>query len=1260
MTPPVRPRTQPKEVRSPPPPRPEAPPLAEEPSGGEGWRIALDRGGTFTDLVAVSPHGAVVVRKVPTDAADAGSDAAIDAIREIVGAAEGEPIPVRLVREVRYGTTAATNALLERRGEPCALLVTKGFADLLAIGTQERPDLFALEVRKAAPLASAVFEVEERVLADGTVRTPLDLGDVRRAAEVIHARGLQSAAVLFLHSYAFPGHEAAAGEILREAGIGHVVLSHAAAREVQAVPRGETASADAYLTPVLRRSLARFRKSFARDVPVLLVRSDGGLSTIDEARGQAAVLSGPAGGALAVAAVARRNGVAEAIGFDVGGTSTDVCRVAAIRPDGSVEPERRYETRAGGVRLRVPSLRVHTVAAGGGSVLSFDGRRFLVGPESAGAHPGPAGYGRGGPPTLTDADAVLGRLVPDAFPAFFGPDGSSRFDVAASREAIEPLARAAGLTVEEAADGFVRIADERVAQAIREESVLRGYDVRRHALVAFGGAGPQHACAVARALGVTKVIVPSVSSALSAWGMHAAERSWEFVEPVLAPLDVGGREAFDGATLFLHELAERRAGDGPLQHRRFAELRVRGSDATLIVSADSGFDSLAAAFGDAHVRAYGFPPPDGAQIEVVNVRLRVGIGDSVAPPNARSPTGTRSGVVQAHEIRALRESGRVVRAEGLDATVEDRVPVRRRRAWFRGADGSVGRHDTRVLASSGRRRAIVCGPALIVDPLWTVLVEPGWSARWAPGGDLVLEPADVTPPLPISAARDPVSLTLFANAFMSAAERMGAVLERTSHSTNIKERLDFSCAVFDGEGRLVANAPHIPVHLGAMGESVRAVAATRGTDLRDGDVILTNDPYRGGSHLPDVTAVTPVFVRGGRATFWVANRAHHADVGGAAPGSMPPLSRSIDEEGVCVHDLLVVRDGAFLDEAVRAAFSAARAPEERLFDFRAQAAANAEGARLLREMAETHGEDVVAAYMGHVLDDGAAAMEELLRTLPEGTMSREDVLDDGTPLRVAVTVRDGRATIDFEGTGPRSPGNLNAPRAVTRAAVLYAFRCLVRRPVPLNEGCLRPLEIRIPEGSLLDPRPGDAVVGGNVETSMRIVDLVLGALGACAASQGTMNNVTFGDAAGAYYETLGGGMGATHSADGASAVQCHMTNTRITDVEVLERRWPVVVRRFAVRRESGGAGARRGGDGLVREIEFLAPFRAGVLSERRTAGAPGIRGGSAGRPGRNVVVRAGTETGLPGRAAFDVARGDVLRIETPGGGGCGPLYDVFP
>ncbi|MCG3133655.1 MAG: hypothetical protein HMLKMBBP_00869 [Planctomycetes bacterium] len=1182
---------------------------------GAPFRVAVDRGGTFTDVVATGADGRISAWKVPTDR---GGAAVIRSIRERLGAPEGGGIPSRTVREVRWSTTVATNALLERRGARCALVVTRGFADLPVIGSQERPDLFDLDVRRDPPLCERVFEVGGRIGADGSVVEPLDRGAVERAGREMAAAGIGSAAVAFVHGHLAPQVEDEAAAALRAAGVPHVVTSHACGREIGFLARMRTAVADAYLTPPLRASLADVRAAFADDVQVWFVTSDGGLSAIERVRGAAAVLSGPAGGALAVARVLAASGAARGVGFDMGGTSTDVCRVEGV-------PERMPETEIGRARLRAPSIRVRTVAAGGGSVLSFDGRRLHVGPESAGADPGPAGYGRGGPATLTDADAVLGRLVPESFPAAFGRDGRSPFDVDASRRALAPLAARLGMPVEDAALAFVRVADEHVAHAVREESLLRGHDVRDHALVAFGGAGPQHACAVAAALGAPEILVSRHASVLSALGVstarpsHAASAGCRIaVSPETEP---DARRVADGLAAEARAVL-RSQGVGQVRIAVTVDVRVSGMDASIPVPLGPTAD-LRAAFAAAHRRLFGFPPA-ADELEIAAVRVRAecaATGPGGGPARDASPVGSPPRFA---DVAFLVDG----RAAALRSAVVALASV---------ADGDR-----------------IAGPALVVDERTTIVVEPGFELRCGVGA---LRIVPVSPPDPPRATtlRDPVTLTLFANAFMSLADRMGAVLERTSRSTSIKERLDFSCAVFDGGGRLVANAPHVPVHLGAMGESVRAVLAASGDDgLQDGDCILTNDPCRGGSHLPDVTMVTPVLVGGAR--FFVASRAHHADVGGRTPGSMPPDSTTLDEEGVRVHGLLVVRDGAFLEDAAMRGFaSRTRGAEDRIVDLRAQAAASAEGARLLREMCAKHGADVVAAQMAHVLDDGEEAMREALSALPEGTSAFEDALDDGTPIRASVTIgRGGAAVVDFAGTGPRGRTNLHAPPAVVRAAVLYAFRTLVRRPIPLNEGCLRPLDLRIPAGSLLDPAPGDAVVGGNVETSQRIVDVVLASLGVSAPSQGTMNNVSLATPRGAYYETLGGGMGAGPARDGASAVQCHMTNTRITDVEVLESRFPVRVRAFAVRRQSGGPGAHRGGDGLVREFEFLEPCGVGLLSERRARGAPGLRDGAAGAPGRNTLLRSdGSVVPLAGRAVAEAAPGDVLRVETPGGGGYG-------
>jgi len=1205
------------------------------------WRIAVDRGGTFTDVVAHGADGSVVVRKVPSDADDRDGDRAVRAIREITSAPDGVAISIEFVTSVRCGTTVATNALLERRGERTALFVTEGFRDLLTIGSGERPDLFALHVVRPEPLPECVFEVPERLLADGTVRTPLDESALRAAARAAREAGLSSAAVVFLHAYRDGAHELRAGEILRDEGFDHVALSHEVAREVKVVPRGSTAAADAYLTPVLRRSLERFRAAFDDAVDVRFMQSHGGLCDVAHAAGPRAVLSGPAGGVLASGEVAALDGADAVIGFDMGGTSTDVCRWSG-------EPDLVYETRAAGVCLRVPSLRIETVAAGGGSMLTFDGRRLRVGPQSVGARPGPAGYGRGGAAAVTDANAVLGRLVPERFPRCFGASGDRPFDVEASRAALVSLATEADLDVHEAAAGFLRIAVARMAQAIREISVQRGHDVRTHALVCFGGAGAGHACSLARALGMRRVLLHPLGSVLSAWGIGGALSSHE--EAAAPPASGETRWTDDARAIAVALCAEleqkgreRLAAEGVpaarIEVSHDVELAYAGVDHSLAVPLRDVADTRSA-FDAAHTRLFGFAREDAA-VELRNVRVR-----------------TYERPAEAESRAAECNPGPSPPAAGAATHIVQ--------TWFDTGDGARP-HDTPVFDLGAiAAGTTIRGPALAVDDVTTVVVEPGWTARADVTGLLVMEAEDVAPPPAATCARDPVFLALFANTFMSIAERMGGVLERVSLSTSIKERLDFSCAVFDGDGRLVANAPHIPVHLGAMGESVRAVADCRRGKMREGDAYLTNDPYAGGSHLPDVTVVPPVLARGGRPRFFVGSRAHHADVGGITPGSMPANSKTIEEEGVCIHDLLLADAGEFRESAARVAFLTGRFPtrgiDERISDLRAQVAANTEGARLLREQAETHGADVVAAYMGHVLDDGEEAMRETLRELPDGVHTATDSdglglgVGIGPKFRVAIAIDGDDVVVDFAGTSGRDSGNLNTPRAVSRAAVLYALRTLVRRDIPLNEGCLRPVTVRVPGGSLLDPQPPSAVVGGNVETSMRLVDLVLGALGACAAGQGTMNNLAFGRLSGrggTYYETICGGTGAGPGFAGADAIQSHMTNTRITDPEVLERRWQVVLRRFGIRRGSGGEGAFRGGDGAVREIEFLEPVLGGMLSSRRPGGAFGLAGGGSGDPGRNVLVRDGARHPLGDSFEMEFRPGDVLHVETPGGGGYG-------
>ncbi|HEY8427881.1 MAG TPA: hydantoinase B/oxoprolinase family protein, partial [Sandaracinaceae bacterium] len=1102
--------------------------------GEARWQFWIDRGGTFTDCIGRDPRdGSLRVVKVLSS-----DRAPIEGIRAILGLDPSAPIPPC---EVRMGTTLATNALLERRGAPTVLVITHGFEDLPELGDQTRPDLFALAIDKPAPLAVRVIGVPARAAPDGTILARADDGFVDRLREAL-AAGARSVAVCVMHATRAPELERELGELAVRAGAAHVSLSHEVDAEQGLLARADTTVADAYLTPLI----ADYVAALQRELPgssIAIMQSSGALADADRFRGRNAVLSGPAGGAVALAHVARTVGAPRAIGFDMGGTSTDVCRF-----DG--ELERTYGSKIAGVRLRAPATAIHTVAAGGGSLCRYDGRRMSVGPESAGADPGPLCYGRPGAsePTLTDVAVALGRLLPDRFPF--------PLDVGAARAAFERMAPAIGKSAAEVAAGFFEIAVENMAEAIRRITVARGHDARDYVLVVFGGAGGQHACAVARRLGIRRVVAHPLAGVLSALGMGVADVGWHGEADVGGAVLERGLLAGLGAT-FARLEAEGRAQVGePARATRRLDLRYRGTETgiTLEVTGEDD-EALVRAFSARHEEQFGYARP-GHPIVATTARVEV-----VRP--AEVPRVTL----------------------GAAAPVG---PERRVRAWM----GDRFHDDVLVVQreslSAGARLA---GPAIVLEATGALVLEPGWSLTVR--DDAIIELIDEgTPDRPaVTVERDPVQLEVLANAFMSIAEQMGTVLQRTAVSTNIRERLDFSCAVFDRRGALVANAPHIPVHLGAMGETVRAVLAAHPRP-EPGDVYVTNDPSAGGSHLPDVTVVSPVHDRDGTLRFFVACRGHHADIGGVTPGSMPPFSRTLEEEGVVFRAVRGVHRGALDREGLLAVLRSgpypARKPEENLADLEAQIAANAKGARLLRELCDRYGTEVVAAYMEHVQADAAAKVEEAIEALPDGEHAFEDALDDGTPVRVRVTVRGRRMEIDFAGTGAELEGsNLNAPRAVTMAAVIYVLRALVGAPIPLNAGCLAPVRVRIPPRSLLDPSPGRAVAGGNVETSQRVVDVLLGALGVAAASQGTMNNVTFGDGTFGYYETLAGGAGALEGRDGACCVHTHMTNSRITDPEVLEDRFPVRLVRFERRRGSGGSGRWRGGDGVIREYELL-------------------------------------------------------------------------
>ncbi len=1185
------------------------------------WQFWIDRGGTFTDIVARSPAGAIVTRKLLSESR-AYPDAGLAGIRQVLGEHEGlaqeAPLPVDKIAVVKIGTTIATNTLLTRTGVPTVLVITEGFADALRIGNQARPRLFDLQIKLSDMLYGAVIEVKERVAASGEVSRPLDEDHIRKALAAKRAEGFTAVAIVLMHGYRFSAHEARVAAIARDVGFTQVSPSHAVSPLVKLVGRGDTTVADAYLSPALRRYTEGLAQACA--APLLFMQSNGGLATAESFSGKDAVLSGPAGGVVGAAETAAAAGFNRVIGFDMGGTSTDVCLVA------DRVYERSFETTVAGVRLRTPMMRVHTVAAGGGSILTFDGLRFRAGPASAGADPGPACYGRGGPLTITDANLLLGRIQPAYFPKVFGA-GDAPLDAAVVRAKFASLAaevaaaRGRPCAPEELALGFTALAVDNMARAIRKISIERGHDVANYTLACFGGAGGQHACAVADALGMRQVFIHPLAGVLSAYGIGLARIRAIKTRTVERPLDDSAVAAAFAALETDARTAVESQGVPAETVSRRVHVKYAGTDATLTVPFGSG---MARDFIAAHQTQFGFVMEDR------------GLVCDMAEVEAIGPTG------------AAGTSSPAARAEPAPpaATVT-----------LTGSDGAAPaplfiRDDL----APGQE---IAGPAVIAERLATTLVEDGWTARVDGQGGLVLTRTTAKKAAAggANAPVDPMRVELFNNLFMSIAEQMGAALQNTAQSVNIKERLDFSCALFDAKGQLLANAPHMPVHLGSMGESVRAVIERHGASWRPGDTFVLNNPYAGGTHLPDITVVTPVFLQSDAPRFFVASRGHHADIGGATPGSMPPASRTLAEEGILLDNLVLVRGGVFQEQAMRAVLTAgptpARAPETNLADLRAQVAANAKGAVELARAVAEHG-PALEAYAGHVLDHAEEAVRRLIGRLEDGAFTAP--MDDGGQIAVKVTIdRQARAaTVDFAGTAPQRPTNFNAPAAVCRAAVLYVFRTLIADEIPMNEGVLRPITLKIPEGSMLRPQFPAAVVAGNVETSQIMCDALYGALGVLAASQGTMNNFTFGDERHQYYETVAGGAGAGDGFDGAGPVQTHMTNSRLTDPEVLENRFPVTLEHFGVRAGSGGRGRHKGGDGTVRRLRFDAPMTAAILSGRRTTRPFGLKGGGDGAPGETRVTRTDGRVEILGPTdEVRLAPGDTVTIFTPGGGGYG-------
>ena len=1194
----------------------------------QAWQFWIDRGGTFTDLVARDPDGVLRTAKLLSEDPEHYMDAAVAGIRRLLGLDDGAAIPDGTIQAVKMGTTVATNALLERKGEPTLLVTNAGFGDVLRIGYQNRPDIFALDIQLPELVYAEVLEVPGRVDAAGAELKPLDIGTARVGLEAAYREGLRAVAIIFMHGYRYPEHERMVAAAAREIGFTQISVSHEVSPLMKYVARGDTTVIDAYLTPILRRYVDRVAGELP-GTPLFFMQSNGGLTTAELFRGKDSILSGPAGGVVGAVGTAAAAGFDKIIGFDMGGTSTDVSHYAG-------EFERTFDNLVAGVRLQSPMMRIHTVAAGGGSILQFDGSRFRVGPESAGADPGPACYRRGGPLTVTDANVLLGRVQPDHFPSVFGPGADQPLDAAATRAAFDELtervnqATGESRTAYQVAMGFLTIAVENMANAIKRISVQRGYDVTEYTLVCFGGAGGQHACLVADALGMDRVFVHPLAGVLSAYGMGLAEIRAIRQAAIEVELDealIGHMES-RWATMEAEagaELTGQGVAPGDINAVRKILVRYQGTDTALSIDFTSR-DEMKAQFTSAHTAQFGFADPHRNLVVEAMVLEASGTMEEIQEQSIAAQTANPTPI------------------ETVDAYFEDRV-------------GDVPVFDRSSLGAG----ATVDGPAIVQEETATTVVEPGWWAEISEVGHLILTRSQPRPARQaVGTDADPVMLEVFNNLFMSIAEQMGAVLANTASSVNIKERLDFSCAVFDNEGGLIANAPHMPVHLGSMGESVRAVVRARGNSLKAGDVVALNAPYNGGTHLPDVTVITPVFDDDGRGEllFFVGSRGHQADIGGTTPGSMPPTSRTVDEEGILFDNFTLVENGEFREQETRDHLASgeypARNPDQNIADFKAQIAANEKGVRELRGMIEHFGLDVVNAYMGHVKDNAAESVRRVLAALSDGEFTRH--MDDGSVIRVAIRVDQAarRAVIDFTGTSAQRGTNFNAPKAVCRAAVLYVFRCLVGEDIPLNDGCLEPLELIIPEGSMLDPHHPAAVVAGNVETSQCITDTLFAAADAIAGAQGTMNNFTFGNATHQYYETICGGAGAGPTFDGASAVHTHMTNTRLTDPEILEWRFPVLLEEFRLRTGSGGDGQYRGGDGVVRRVAFREAMSAAILSGSRSNAPFGMAGGADAATGLNYVDRVdGRRDELGPTDGTEMAVGDIFVIETPGGGGWG-------
>jgi 5-oxoprolinase (ATP-hydrolysing) len=1210
------------------------------------WQFWIDRGGTFTDIVAKSPDGQTIVHKLLSENPEQYRDAAVQGIREILGMAPDRPIPAEQIEAVKMGTTVATNALLERKGDRTVLVITKGFRDALRIGYQNRPDIFAREIILPEMLYERVIEVEERYDARGHELIPVDSEAVEQALQTAYDEGIRSCAIVFMHAYRFPKHEQQVAEIAQKINFTQISVSHKVSPLMKLVSRGDTTVVDAYLSPILERYVEQVSQQllsgnhWEKSIKLMFMQSNGGLADAHRFHGKDSILSGPAGGMVGAVKTSELAGFKKIISFDMGGTSTDVAHY-----DG--EYERSFETEIAGVRLRTPMMAIHTVAAGGGSILKFDGARYRVGPESAGANPGPAAYSKGGPLTITDCNVMVGKLQPEFFPKVFGKEANLPLNVEIVREKFIQLTQEIGdsRTPEQVAAGFLAIAVENMANAIKKISLQRGYDVSEYTLCCFGAAGGQHACLIADLLGIQQIFIHPYAGVLSAYGIGLAEirvMREKTVEAQLSDALLPELQTLLSQLICEGQIEIQQQNPRDLEQTQILSkihLKYEGTDTALIVN----FNTIAGMkqeFAEIHQQRYSFVMEGKPlTVEAVSVEL-------ICPTHPSEEAVVERKTESAPQPMAT-------------------VKMYARESWY----------DTPVY----QRQELQPGdkidsPAIIIEPTGTNVLEPGWCAEVTHHNHLILRKNQLGATLVVAQIQeleipkinlsqpDPVILEIFNNLFRSIAEQMGTTLQKTSYSVNIKERLDFSCAIFDSTGQLVANAPHIPVHLGSMGESVKSLIKACEKHLKFGDVYVLNNPYNGGTHLPDITVITPVFGTGGASPlFYVASRGHHADIGGITPGSMPPNSKSVEEEGIFIDNFLLVEQGKFREKELLALLTSGqypvRNPIQNIADLKAQIAANEKGVQELQRMVDHYGLETVRAYMQHVQDNAEECVRRVIDALKDGKF--KCALDTGEEIQVAISInRQSRsAKIDFTGTSPQLDNNFNTPKAVCKAAVLYVFRTLVKDDIPLNEGCLKPLEIIIPEGCLLNPTYPAAVVAGNVETSQHITDCLYGALGTMAASQGTMNNFTFGNETYQYYETICGGSGAGADFEGTDAVHTHMTNSRLTDPEVLEWRFPVLLESFSIRPDSGGKGYHCGGNGVIRRLRFLETMTATILSSHRSIPPFGLQGGGAGKVGRNYIERLeGTTEELGSTAIALMNPGDVFAIETPGGGGYGQSF----